>query len=313
MRTIQTALLKPEPCQLSSFAIASDLLDTANRVAGLQGSAVQFRVQVLRPEDHWHARNPPDLVILPGLGLATAGELRSAMSTDSYSRLMRQLMAVPGPDTVIAAACSGCFALGSAGLLDGKQATTTWWLSPLLQEMFPAAKLNQDPVVVQDGRLFTAGAAFAQIDLTLGLIEHFGGFALAEDCRRFSMADSRPSQLPYMSAASLVAADPHLQRAELFARRNISAPLTVPQLACAGGLEPRTFARRLHRAAGMTPTAFLQTLRVTEAIRIARTTRRSNDRIAADVGYSDATALRRVLRKRTGRTLESYRTSPLPD
>jgi transcriptional regulator GlxA family with amidase domain len=86
--------------------------------------------------------------------------------------------------------------------------------------------------------VITAGAAFAQIDLMLHLIERFAGFVLAEECRRFTMSDSRPSQLPYHSVATLVAADPVLQRAELFARRNLDQPVTVQDLSRESGLPP---------------------------------------------------------------------------
>jgi AraC-like DNA-binding protein len=126
------------------------------------------------------------------------------------------------------------------------------------------------------------------------------------------MADSRPSQLPYLSVATLLSAAPDLQQAELFLRRNIRRQVSIAELAAACGVSPRTFSRHLQRVTAMTPTAFVQTLRVTEAIRLLRTRGLTADEIAARVGYADATALRRAMRKRTGRTLDSFREEQYP-
>ncbi|WP_164658314.1 GlxA family transcriptional regulator [Tropicibacter sp. Alg240-R139] len=304
---IRTLILHPTPCQISSLAIAQEMLDTANRIAVLRAGQPLFEHRTLRPNDALTQNPNVDLVILPGLGLATPRELRSAMTTENFARLSQSLATLSRPDVTLAGACSGCFALGAAGLLDGRTVTTTWWLAPYLKSLFPKVQLDPSQVVWQDGDLFTAGAAFAQIDLMLALIEHFGGFALAEDCRRFTMADSRPSQLPYLLIATLVAGDPQLQRAEIYVRRNISRQVELAELAEAAGLGARTFARRLGQKAAMTPTEFTQTLRVTEAIRLARTSDLPQSEIAHRVGYGDDTALRRVMLKRAGQTLESFR------
>lgn len=304
---VQTLILHPTPCQLSSLAIAQEMLDTANRIAALSGGPPVFEHQTLCPDDALARGSDADLVILPGLGLATPGELQRAMDGDEFALLTRCLSAFSRPGTTVAGACSGCFVLGAAGLLDGRVATTTWWLAPYLKSLFPKVRLDPSQIVRRDGDLITAGAAFAQIDLMLALVEQFGGFALAEDCRRFTMADSRPSQLPYLSVATLVAGDPQLQRAEIFLRRNISRQVDLAELAEAAGLGARTFARRLAQKAAMTPTEFCQTLRVTEAIRLARSGDLPQGEIAHRVGYGDDTGLRRVMIKRTGQTLESFR------
>lgn len=284
------------------------MLDSANRVAALRGEAAPFRWRTLRPEAVGPGTPAPGLVVLPGLGLASAHDLRAAMDSPAFATLSAALRHLAQPGTRIAGACTGVFALAAAGLLDGRRATTTWWLAPLLRAWFPKVRVEMGEVLYSDGALVTAGASFAQIDLMLHLIETQAGYALAEDCRRFLLADSRPSQLPYLSVATLVAGDPALQRAELHLRRHIARQVPLAELAEAAGLGARTFARRLARVAGMTPGEFAQTLRVTEAIRLYRAGGLSLEQIAHRVGYGDATALRRVMTRRTGRRLESFRT-----
>ncbi|KUJ79560.1 GlxA family transcriptional regulator [Ruegeria profundi] len=307
MQTVQVVILHPTPCQMSSLFITSEMLDTANRVARFHGSETRFHSTVLTPENCGPVSESPDLIILPGLGTATEPEVRATMGLGSFSTLVDALKNLAGPETVVAGACSGCFALGAAGLLDRRKVTTTWWLAPLLQSLFPLARLQSGELVVQDGNLVTAGASFSQIDLMLSLIEWFAGLAIAEDCRRFLLADNRPSQLPYISVATLVAGHPALQKAELYVRRNLMQQISLAELSEAAGLTPRTFSRRLSKATALTPSGFMQTIRVTEAIRLARSGKRTHEEIAERVGYADSTALRRIVRKRTGQTLESFR------
>lgn len=300
---LNVTLLRPDPHQASSFAICVEMVETANRVARMHGQPDRFKLTITAPPE---VPKDTQLVLVPGLGLATVGELRRTMVQPGFQALITALRQIPN-ETPIAAACSATFALGAAGLLDGRQTTGPWWLMPHLADLFPRAKLRQGDLIVEDGRITTAGAAFGQIDLMLHLITRYAGAAIAEDCRRFLMADSRPSQHPYVSVATLVAGDPALQQAELYLRQNLAQPITVADMAGAAGLGQRSFARRLQKHAALTPTELLQSLRISEAIRLARSTRLPQEEIAHRVGYGDATALRRLMRKRGMGTLDSYR------
>ncbi len=307
MSLIRTLILHPTPCQGSSLAIAQEMLETANRLARYHGLPQRFEVETRSPP----IKNPAaDLIILPGLGLATEAEFHLVSQSQSFHDLVSTLQSAARSPAVVAGACSGCFALGKAGLLDGRQSTCSWWLQPFLQAQFPKALISAREILLDQGDLITAGAAFSQIDLMLHLVERFIGIALAEDCRRFLMADRRQSQLPYVSVSAMIAADPALQQAELFVRRHIDQPLAVADMAAAAGLGERTFARRLKSRAALTPIAFLQSLRITEAIRLAQSSQITNEEIAHRVGYSDASAFRRLIKKRLGCGLDSFRPQP---
>ncbi|MGH9205676.1 MAG: DJ-1/PfpI family protein, partial [Acidimicrobiales bacterium] len=49
--------------------------------------------------------------------------------------------------------CTGAFAFGHAGLLDGHVVTTHWQNAPRLAALFPRAKVELDRIYVRDGRL----------------------------------------------------------------------------------------------------------------------------------------------------------------
>ena len=200
----------------------------------------------------------------------------------------------------MAASCSAVFLLASAGVLDGKRATTTWWLAPAFARMFPNVELDADAMVVADGTLTTAGAAMAHLDLMLALVSQFGGADLAERCARFLLLDGRRSQSRYMALGFMASKDANVAKAERWARAKLSTGVTVDALARAAELSTRTFARRVARATGMSPVQFLQRLRVERAVELLETSSLSVEEIARRVGYAEPTTLRRLLRRETG-------------
>ena len=64
------------------------------------------------------------------------------------------------------------------------------------------------------------------------------------------------------------------------------------------GASKRTLARRTQAVLGKSPLSYFQTLRLERAVHLLRTGRSNVDGVAALVGYSDATTLRSLLRRR---------------
>ncbi len=186
--------------------------------------------------------------------------------------------------TLLAASCSSVFLLGAAGLLKGRRATTSWWLAPLLGRRHPDLTIDPDQLIVEDRHVITAGAAMAQMDLMLALITRFAGAKLAALCARYLLLDERRSQSRYMALGFLAARDPVVARAEAWTEKHLGVPFSINDLACAVGLAPRTFARRVSGAVGMSPVRFVQRLRVEAAVHLIETTRLSIEEIANQFG-----------------------------
>ena len=55
----------------------------------------------------------------------------------------------------IASVCGGALLLAEAGLLDGRRATTHWRLAETLQARFPRVQVENGPIYVQDGPIWT--------------------------------------------------------------------------------------------------------------------------------------------------------------
>ena len=187
----------------------------------------------------------------------------------------------------VASSCTGTLLVASSGLLDGRRATTAWWLAPVFGEMFPAVRLDSAELVVTDGAFTTAGAAMAQMDLMVGLVARHAGAEVAEVCARKMVLDERRSQTPYMAIGLLAASSESVAKAAAWARPRLAQAISVNDLAGAAGHSPRTFSRRVAAATGLSPIRFLQQLRVERAIELIESTRLSFEEIAFRVGYAD--------------------------
>ncbi len=292
----------------SSVAITCELLQTANRLRAAAGRPPAFAVRLwgsgARAARVMFGRafetaqpGPAGVVVVPGLALTDESAMMEGLARKDMAPARQRLVEAFRDGAEIAGSCSAVFLAASAGLLDGRRATTSWWLTPLFRRMFPAVRLETDAMVVTDGRITTAGAAMAQMDLMLSVIARHGDAALAERCARYMLLEARASQARYMAISFLSAADERISRTERWLKARLDESIPVGAMAAAAGLAPRTFARRLERITGLSPVRFLQRLRVERAIELLETTRLSFDEIATCVGYAEPSTLRRLLRR----------------
>jgi transcriptional regulator GlxA family with amidase domain len=191
-------------------------------------------------------------------------------------------------------------------LLDGKSATTNWWLAPLFRELYPRVKLEESRMVVDSSRFVTAGSALAHIDLALWLVRRASP-SLANDTSRFLVTDPRTSQAAYMIPKYLAHTDPLIEHFEKWARQSLAEGFSLSKAAKAAGTSERTLARRLQTVLGKTPLAYFQDLRIEQVTYLLRTSNESIDQIAYKVGYSNGKTLRALIHKKTGRSIKEFR------
>lgn len=252
-------------------------------------------------------RNDRSTWVLPGLGLntATAVTLRLARA-DSAVLAQRIARYVHGGGRV-AASCSSVFLLHAAGLLEGRRATTSWWHAPLLQRLAPGCAVDADRMVCADGPVTTAGAAFAQTDLMLHLLRAHGGSALADAVSRVLLIDGRQAQSPYIVAEVLANGDSLVAQLAARIEAALPEPPSVTALAEAFCMSERTLSRRIRHATGKSTLALVQSVRLRRARALLEGSRLTVDQVAEAVGYQDATALRRLMKKVAGANPSRYR------
>jgi transcriptional regulator GlxA family with amidase domain len=237
-----------------------------------------------------------DVVVVPALGTMSAPATEAALDGAAGRSLVRAIRSVDPAMTRVAAACTGVFALAQAGLADGRRATTTWFLAPTFRRRFPAVALDLDNMVVIDGPVITAGAAFAHIDLALTLVRGISG-DLAQRVARLLVIDERPSQAAYVAYDQMAHNDPLVLAFERHVRAHLAEPFDVAAAAAALGVTRRTLERKSQQALGVSPLALVQRLRVQRAEHLRRTGDLSVEQIARQVGYANAATLR-ALRQR---------------
>jgi transcriptional regulator GlxA family with amidase domain len=307
----------------SSVAMSRDILDAAAKLApdvgspvptwglySLKGGRIPLRdgISVETTPLPPRRQGNRSICVLPGLGADPKVILARMQEPDGVA-IARRLAAHVERGGQIAASCSAVFVLHAAGLLAGRRATTTWWLAPTLGQLLPACTVDADRMVCADGPVVTAGAAFAHADLMLHLLRDRFGPRLSEVVARMLLLEHRHAQSAFMVPEVL--ASGHALVAQLTKRVESSLPHTpaISQLARELCVSERTLARHVRHATGKSTRGLIQSVRLRRARTLLQDSRMTIDQVAAQVGYQDATALRRLMRKVVGATPGRFRAS----
>jgi transcriptional regulator GlxA family with amidase domain len=251
----------------------------------------------------------PDLVIVPAIDGKTPDGIDQALARSDLVQAGRWLRRWHGQGAVVGAACTGTFVLAASALLDGRKATTTWWLAPHFRARFPAVLLDDSRMVVEADRLVTAGAALAHIDLALWFVRQRSP-VLADLTARYLVVDPRPSQSVFAVSDHLAHHDPLVSRFEGWARGHLAERFSLGAAARSVGASQRTLSRHLQRVLGKSPLSYVRDLRVERALHLLHTSDATIEEIAAQVGYGDGVTLRTLLRRKTGRGIRDLRARP---
>jgi transcriptional regulator GlxA family with amidase domain len=263
------------------------IVGVRRRVTTAQGLTVPVQAPTTRT---------PDCVVVPAIGVKMPAPLEVALTRPDVRDAAQLLQRRARQGAQVTAACIGTFVLAESGLLDEREATTTWWLAPLFRKRYPAVALDESRMLVRSGRIVTAGAALGHMDLALWIVRSVSP-QLATLAAKYLIVDSRPAQSAYAITDHLVHDDAIVQRFERWARGRLARGFSLDEAARAVGASKRTLARRMHDVLGKSPLSYFQSLRVERAVHLLKTGDASVDQIAARVGYADGATLRALLRR----------------
>lgn len=305
----QVTILVLETALASSVAITIDVLEMANRICLAEDRPAPFAIRLVGSGAHLFrpflilpesVHQSPSVMIVPAQGFSKDASIRDRLEQPDVEEAGRMVRAAFDDGAHLASSCTGTLLLAREGLLNERSATTAWWLAPTFADLFPRVQLNTSELIVTDGRVTTAGAAMAQMDLMVGLIGRYAGTSVAEACARRMLLDERRSQTPYMAIGLVAASNSSVSNAAAWAKSRLDQPISVADLAAVVGQSPRTFARRVVAATGLPPVQFLQRLRVERAIELLESTTMPFEEISYRVGYSDSSTLRWLIRRGFG-------------
>jgi transcriptional regulator GlxA family with amidase domain len=291
---------------LQVFATANDLSDGAvpyaPRVIAAGDGALTASAGLRLVADPLPERGAPvDTLIVaggPGVTAACADPALVAWARDRAGQARR-----------VASVCTGAFLLGAAGLLDGRRAVTHWTQCGALARRYPLARVEPDPIFVQDGPVWTSAGVTAGIDLALALVEADLGRDLAlAVARHLVMFLKRPGgQAQFSAALALQAGEDRFGALHAFITDNLAGDLSLPALAEAAGMSARSLSRHYRAATGLTPARAVERLRIEAARRALAETAQPVKRIARTCGFGSEETLRRSFLRHVAATPQAYR------
>lgn len=295
-----------------------DALRIANNIAARQKKPPPFDVSVVGVRKKVRSAGglivpvqaaPPELktdwMIIPALATSSPDLLIPALQRPDVRHAVAAVRRWHENGAKIATSCIGAFLVAESGLLDGREATTTWWLAPLFRQRYPKVKLNESRMLVPTEIGVTAGAAMGHLDLALWLIRKTSP-ELAVVVSRYLLADLRSSQATYIIPNHLAQADPLVLRFEQWSRNHLKEGFSLQDAAAALGTSARSLQRRCQAILGKSPLSYFQDLRVEHAQSLLHSGL-DLDAAAAAVGYIEGATLGSLLRQRTGRGVRGLR------
>jgi len=214
----------------------------------------------------------------------------------------------------LASVCLGSFALGDAGLLDGRRATTHWRYAKQLQEQFPKCKIDMDKIFIADGQIWTSAGMSAASDLAVGMIESDHGVELARIVARGLVMHHRRAggQSQHSALLDLDAKTDRVQTALTHAKRNLRMPLEIEDLARVACLSPRQFTRVFRSETGTSPARAVEALRLEAAKLMLEQSRLPVEDIAREAGFRNRERMRRAFMRTYGAAPQSIRNNTGP-
>ncbi len=276
------------------LGIPYKLLFCANQseIASAQG-LVFAQLQPLGPV------SADDLVIVPGLQFNKEVSLGSLWEP-AISQWLGQAYDVGAP---IASVCTGAFALGEAGLLDGRRCTTHWIAVSDLQTRYPHARMLDTALFVHDGKITTSAGIASGIDMALSLLEQQHGPLFTAQVARYLVVymrrnGSQPQDSIYLQYRTHL--NPAVHQAQDHLIQHVAEPFSLKSLAEITHLSIRSLTRSFKEATGLTPVQYHQSLQLELAVTFLHDPGLSIEEVARKSGFEDARHFRRLWHRAFG-------------
>lgn len=211
--------------------------------------------------------------------------------------LLRWLAEIVPRTRRVGSICNGAFVLAAAGLLDGRRATTHWQFAKQLSDMYPKARIGPDQIFVRDGNIYTSAGVTAGIDLVLALIEQDCGAAVSlAVARALVVFLRRPGGQSQFSVHLKAQLTEHTQLGQVLdlVMDNLSADLSVGQLARHAGVSERSLTRLFHDELRTSPARFVEVARIEAARSLLEVGNLTIQQIAHRCGFGSTDTMRRT-------------------
>lgn len=311
-------------CRASSFTNLLDMLDIANlqwqkryatsetlfrwQLASVDGKPIRTATQVRMAVDTTlQSAAPADIVMVAASKYSNKLEFPDFLKRQ---RPLTQWLKQRGEaGALVMSLCTGTFLLAESGLLNGKRATTTWWLADLFKNLYPQVTLDVNQLLIQDSNVMVAGAGSTDALMALQLIERYMGQQIASLTSKLMLVDNNQiEQTPYLTLQQqLQHNDSLVADAQTWLQVHMREPGALEKLAGHLNVSSRTLIRRFKQVMDITPNRYLQNLRIDAAKRLLESSGSSIETVMLQVGYNDLSSFSRLFQRKTGLTPRAYR------
>lgn len=322
MRTFKIGLLVFDGCQESSLTASLDVFRVLEAISargpaaarviinaefisvggGIRKTAAGLEVVTCRADAELL-----DALIAPGIHHSSAADINGALAELVPEAQLLARVADAGKPVL--GACSAVFLLGASGLLDGRGATTSWWLGPTLHAAFPKIRVEAEGRIFADGVCVTGAGVRSYYDLALWLVQRFAGEEMGRACAKFLLLDlDRQSQTPFVIDSMIeTPSEDLLAKARAWLNERLTAPIRIDDLARHCGVSQRTLLRRFRETTDRSPARYIQSLRLHRAKALLEETMLPVAEIVAQCGYMDIATFRKTFKLRIRLTPQQYR------
>src|SRR5579872_2632351 len=179
-----------------------------------------------------------DLVIIPAMRYEKVQEV-----LEQEQALVKWLQQQYAKGAELASICIGAFLLASTGLLAGKKVTTNWLFADQFRKTFPYVDLEDDKVIVDQGKLYSCGGAFSFTSFMIYLIEKLYGHEEAIIASKILMINvhEQPQSSFSIFRFQHDHADEAIAGAQQYIEKNFKQSLTIETLAGRSNMSVRNF------------------------------------------------------------------------
>jgi transcriptional regulator GlxA family with amidase domain len=238
-----------------------------------------------------------DLVVVPGMSMESARQ--APASVHAWLRKAHDAGAH------VCSVCVGAFVLADAGLLHGRQCTTHWSCIADLRERHPGARVLDNRLFVDDGRITTSAGIASGIDMALSMVERRHGplvaAAVARELVVYLRRDgAHQQQSVYLDYRTHL--HPGIHRVQDWLVAHPAQKTTLEALGRMAFMSPRHLTRTFRQATGISIKEFTTRLRLELARNLLNDPALTIEAVAARCGFDTPRQLRRVWKEAFGTT-----------
>lgn len=259
------------------------------------------------------------LTLLPDVSYAQLPELDLLLLPAIWRNPVPTIRAMEGwLDTLRAYAAAGtricsvgtasCL-LAEAGLLTGQPATTHWNYFDQFTRRYPEVELKTRHLITQSGNIYCVGSVNSIADVMVHISEEWFGSRIARAVENQFSPEIRRNfrAAAYQNEADSSHHDETVIEAQQWLQERLGRAVTMKDLARHLDLTSRTLNRRFRQATGMSPQAYLQSLRISHARELLKHSNLGVGEIAWQVGLQDASYFSQLFRRHCDVSPLNYR------